>query len=320
MSSNKNFNYIIYHKNCIDGFAGFFIAYLSNKLLQNVNIYGDQPSTKTVPSDIDDKDIIIIDVAYNKDVLEQICKYAKSVVFIDHHDGIKQDVVNIQKKYNNIEIIYDEEFSGASLSWKYFNGDDKIPSFIRYIQDNDTGKWLDKNTRPFIYALRTFFKLEPTYKNIKQWNKLFDNEYVLKMIKKGSYMEKYSKYLIKKNMMYHTIEKFPSKKIYNLSPDTFKEIGQYKVAVFCGGSCPSVSDLAIETMKTFNCDFCIMWTYNIDSKKYILSMRSTIVNIGEICRIFGGNGHKLAASCSFFSTDYNIHDLFEGKSLPRNYK
>jgi hypothetical protein len=71
MSDKRYFNYIIFHSGCLDGFSGFFVAYMSKRLTKDVIIHEDMPSTNRIPPDIDGKDVVIIDVAYKKDVLEQ---------------------------------------------------------------------------------------------------------------------------------------------------------------------------------------------------------------------------------------------------------
>jgi oligoribonuclease NrnB/cAMP/cGMP phosphodiesterase (DHH superfamily) len=328
MANKQNFNYIIYHKGCLDGFSGFFVAHISGRLTKDVFIYEDIPSTNRIPPDIDGKDMLIIDVAYKKDVLEEIFKYARSVVFIDHHDSIKDDVQELYKKYGDqnengkgrIQIIYDDTRCGATLAWNYLFGRQEIPLFLKYVEDQDTGKWVHPKTRSFIFAVRAYYHLSTENKSLNKWFKLLNKENVAKLIKKGRYMKRYNDHIVNVNIPKHTMERFPSRKIYNMKSDVFERPGQYKVAVYCGHNCPSVTELSVGAMERVDCDFCIMWVYNLDSKKYVLSMRSKEVDIGEICKIFGGGGHKLAAACSFYSHQFKIDDMFEGPSLPRSIK
>ncbi len=330
MANKQNFNYIIYHKGCLDGFSGFFVAHISGRLTKDVYIYEDVPSTNRIPPDIDGKDMLIIDVAYKKEVLEEIFKYARSVVFIDHHDSIKYDVQELYKKYNNentpeneknrITIIYDDTRCGATLAWSYLFESHKIPLFLKYVEDQDTGKWVYPKTRSFIFAIRAYYYLSTEAVSLSKWSELMNKENVAKLIKKGRYMKHYNDHIVSVNIPKHTLERFPSKKVYDMNPNIFDKPGQYKVAVYCGHNCPSVTELSVGVMERVDCDFCIMWVYNLDSKKYVLSMRSKYVDIGEICKIFGGGGHKLAAACSFYSSHVKIDDMFEGSSLPRSIK
>lgn len=322
MEKERKFNYIIFHGGCLDGFSGFFIAQYSGKLTEDVIIYEDAPSTNRIPPNIDGKDIIIIDVAYKREILEEIFKYAKSVVFIDHHISIRDDVSKLSEIYNNkdknIKIIYNEDRCGSTLTWGYFFGIMEIPLFLKYIEDQDTGTWQYPNTKPFIYALKVYYKLNTDSVTLVKWGKLMKRENVSKLIKKGMYMKKYNDYIVNMNLPKHTLERFPSKKIYNMNEKLFTQPGQYKVAVFCGHNCPSVTDLGTKTLEIMpEIDFCILWVYNLDSKKYILSMRSRIVDVASICKIFNGGGHTLAAACSFLSSKMKIDDLFYGSSMPR---
>jgi uncharacterized protein len=319
MAERKIFNYIIYHGGCLDGFSGFFVAYISGRLSRNVFIYEDTPTTTKVPPNIDNKDIIIIDVAYKKEVLERIFRHAKSVVFIDHHISIKNDVNDLHRKYNtsnNIKIIYDDTKCGSTLAWSYFFERQKVPLFLKYVEDQDTGKWEDDKTKPFIFALKVYYRLNTDGKSLNKWQKLLDKETVGKLIKKGKYMKRYNDYIVKVNIPKHTMERFPSKRIYDMNPNIFDNPGMYKVIVFCGHNCPSITELANGALEKIPiADFCIMWVYNLDSKKYVLSMRSRKVDVSIICQLFGGGGHKLAAACSIQSSTMKIEDLFEGPKL-----
>lgn len=314
------FDYVIYHKGCMDGFAGFFVAHTSGRIDKNAEIYPDVPSATQIPPDIEGKNVLIIDVAYKKEVLEIIFSDAKSVVFIDHHVSIRDDVIELQKKYSDkkIQIVYDAERSGATLSWIYFFSRQEVPLFLKYIEDQDIGKWEHENTKPFIFAMRVYYNLNHESKTLNKWFKLLNKENVSKLIKKGKYMKKYNDHLVSVNIPKHSMEKFPSQKVFALAPNLFKKIGQYQVAVFCGLSCPSVTDLGTGALEQINCDFVIMWAYNLDNKKYVMSMRSKEVDVSEICKIFGGGGHRLAAACSFLAKDYRIEDIFEPISLPRS--
>lgn len=323
MSNKTKFNYIIFHRGCLDGFSGFFVSHISGRLTKDADIYPDMPSTNRIPPNINGKDLLIVDVAYKKEILEEIFKIVKSVVFIDHHISIKEDVEILYKKYNNngnISIIYDDTRCGATLAWKYFNGREKIPLFLKYIEDQDTGKWMYPQTKPFIYALKTYYHLSTEGKSVNKWFRLLNKEIVEKMIKRGKYMKKYNKHLVNTTLPKYTLHLFPSKKIYDANRNIFSKVGEYKVAVYCGTGCPSVTDLAIAVFKYIECDFCMVWVYNINKKLYVVSMRSKKVDVGKICRIFGGGGHKLASGCSFLASEYAIDELFTDKLLPRIIK
>ena len=318
-----SYDYVIYHRNCMDGFSGFFILTTTNTIKDTAIVYPDVPSAKDVPPHIEGKNVIIIDVAYKAEILEQILKKAKKVTFIDHHVSIRDDILalNIEKPH---EIIYDVDKSGASLVWHYFFKNKKMPLFIRYIEDNDIGAWKLKHTHPFILGLDVNYSLEPSRRNLQKWKKLLDKREVFRLIKKGKIYEEYKESLLDWNVKRYSLEAFPSEKIYNEFPDSFTKPGQYSVAVYCGSGCPSASSLGVKFMEKVKCDFVMMWVYHMDKKEYVISFRSSSedkdIDVGSIAKLFNGGGHRSAAAGSFSSNQYNIQDLFFSNSLPRAHK
>jgi uncharacterized protein len=315
------FDVVIYHKNCIDGFSSYVVALTSGKISKNHIVYPDVPSAHHPPPNIYGKNVLIMDVAYRKDILKEIFEKAKKVVFIDHHLSIADDSMDIVSNFgknDDIVLVYDEKKSGATLTWNYFFKDKKIPLFLRFIEDQDTGKWEFNNTRSFIFALKTYYDTTPNEKTLNKWKNLFDKMNVAKLVKKGEHMKDYNDYLAKINLGKHSRKFFPSEKIFEMGKNIFSKVGQYDVAVFNGAQCPSVTELSILALERLKCDICIFWNLNIDKNEYVISMRSINVDVSEICKKFGGGGHKLAAACSFDGKKYNIRELFINNPTRKN--
>lgn len=314
--NSKKFDYVIYHKNCLDGFTGFYILMRTHNITNDVIIYPDEPSTSIVPPNIVNKNIIIIDVAYKKEILENIINKAKFTLHIDHHITIRNDVLDLKSKYSENKFLsyFDNDESGAFLTWKYFKNDlegDIIncPQLIKYVKDNDIGKWKYKETMSFILALQINYKLDPTSDNLSLWDKLLNDDEIDKLIDSGNKYMEYEKYLLEQNIKRISIRHFPGKKIFNKYKKYFNKIGQYKIAITNGSACPNPSILGKKIVEEIDCDFCIFWNLQLDKKKYVISFRSKSVDVGEIAKIFGGGGHKYAASCSFPINEFNIFDF-----------
>jgi len=308
MNNNENikYNYIIYHKNCLDGFSGF-IVFLKTKFWDpKPTIYPDIPSTKVVPPNIEGKNVIIIDVAYNADIIKEIAEKANNVLFIDHHVTIQKDVENLNLGENN-KIVYDLNESGASLVWKYFFGNKKRPRFLDYVKDNDIGTWELQETFPFIAGIDVNFTFEPSYENIKKWDNLFNDDFLSALVERGRVYDEYKLYLIKKSSKNYSIKNFPSEKII----DKFKgvKVGEYTVAV-TNVTCPSTSLVGKHIAENVECDFVLLYNYVMDKKKYVISLRSISADVGEIAKALGGGGHKFASGCAISSNEYVIDDLF----------
>jgi oligoribonuclease NrnB/cAMP/cGMP phosphodiesterase (DHH superfamily) len=312
------YDYVIYHKRCYDGFTGFLILHNSKTIKKTAQIYPDVPSAKYPPPNIQGKNIIIIDVAYKYDILREIVRQAKYVTFIDHHITIFEDVKRIQREFNNITVYYDKQKSGATLTWNFFNSRKKTPLFIKYIEDNDIGKWSMPNVYEFISALFVKFEPTPTKLNLKKWNKLYSIKTVKDLIKIGKIYMEYKLSLLNENSKRFSVERFPSEKIYDKYPEIFTKPGQYTVAVYCGTPAPSASELAKKILKEYKCDFFISWVLNLDRREYVLTFRSEKIDVGNIAKIFNGGGHTLAAAGSFKMDLFKIEDLFFGNSIQRD--
>jgi len=316
----KVFDYIIFHKGCIDGFSSFLVLNKTSFIHDHAIIYQDKPSASNPPQNIDGKNIIIMDVAYKYEVLKEIVERAKYVLFIDHHNTIHENVVRIQKNVSNLETVYDENECGSSLVWKYFFPKKKIPLFLEYVRDNDIGTWKLYGTHSFIAGLEADYNISLSPDQLYHWNKLFDRKVVKRLELKGrTYME-YIESLLKSNSKRYSLEAFPSEMIYEEFSSYFDKPGQYKVAVVCGVGCPSTSLLGKRMADVINCDFVLFWSLHLDTKDYVLSFRSKEVDVGLIAQIFGGGGHKLASACSFPMSKHHISDLFFAQSLPRQTK
>ncbi len=302
------YNYIIYHDNCVDGFTGFYLFMKTDKWEPKPTVYPDQPYAKSVPPDVDGKNVIIIDVAYKPEILLGIMDRAKKVLFIDHHVTLNKDIKKLVIKPPH-EIFYDENYSGASLVWKYFYGNKKIPRFVKYVEDNDIGRWQYPETLPFVAGLEVNFgnSMEPSHENLKKWDKLLDNKFLDNLIDSGKKYEVYKNFLINRQSTRYSLMYFPSQKVVDLHPGKFT-VGQYSVAV-TNSHCPSVSLLGKKIAETADVDFVILWNYIVDKKKYIVSLRSIKADVGEIAKIMGGGGHKFASNFSM-AQDLTIDDLF----------
>lgn len=316
------FDFVIYHKNCLDGFTGLFVLWLAGTFDKNAIIYPDVPSAQDMPLGLHGKKVGIVDVAYKKDVLRKIVDSAKSVLFIDHHISIKEEIEEIQKyiKQNNKKatVYFDEKGCGASLAWDYFFKDKK-PQLINLIKDNDMGIWELPKTKEFITGLEVNYLLEPSYKNLKKWKNLLKEKEIKKVIRFGSVYMEYKKYLLNQNAKRYSLEQFPSQFMFDKFPGFFNKVGQYKVAVYNGSGCPSTSSLGELMMKKIDCDFVFIWSYNLDKKDYVVSLRSVDdgVDVGSIAQLYGGGGHHSSAAFFFSDTKYTIRDFFMPESLPR---
>ena len=318
----NKYNFVIYHRGCYDGFSCFIILKKSGMISDDAIIYPDVPSAKIVPKNIENKNVIIMDTAYNSEILKEIFSLAKSVTFIDHHVTIKDDVQKIKKMFEsdqieNIKVIYDEFECGSSLTWNFLFPNKKLPLFLKYIKANDIGQWEKyKHTYNFMATLNVKYNTDLNYANIQKWNNMFKKETVLHMIKKGKIYREYIDYILEKNSHKYSMMLFPSELIYEEYTEYFNQPGQYKVAV-SSLPCPDSSLLGNKMIKEINCDFVMFFSQNLDRNEYVLTFRSNEIDVGQIAKMFSGGGHKYASACAISMDKYTIDSLFMKNSLPR---
>lgn len=302
---NIKYDYIIYHKNCIDGFTGLFLFMRTKYRIDNPIIYPDVPSSSDIPPKIENKNIICIDVAYKPEIIKEMNKKCNKLLFIDHHISIINDITDMD--LDKTKIIYDINKSGASLVWDYFYKDE-IPRFVKYIEQNDIGKWDDPHVKDFISALEVKFKFALHKNNLNKMNKLFSDSYVDVLLTKGRTYNEYKKFQLNKSVYNCNFLMFPSKKYmekYNFDK-------QYKICLTDYKN-PNISEVGNYISKNIDdIDFCLLWSYNVKRQIWNFFLRSYKTDIDDVAKKFGGGGHKLAAGFKLTLKELPIiNDLFD---------
>jgi hypothetical protein len=120
--------FILYHGNCPDGFGGAFAAW---KKFGDEAEYRELHRDVPLPENLAGRDLIFIDFCYEKPVMDEILAQARSVVMLDHHEGV-EDVVRSLPTY-----VYDDRRSGATIAWNYFHPDTPVPYFLKLVEQGD---------------------------------------------------------------------------------------------------------------------------------------------------------------------------------------
>jgi hypothetical protein len=153
---------VLYHGNCPDGFGGAYAAWKKfGGSVEYVALHRDTP----LPTDLAGNDLIFIDFCYEQPVMDAIVKEAKSVLVLDHHEGVEQVVRSMPA------FVYDGERSGASIAWNYFHPDTPLPYFIKLNENVDLYRPLSDDDRALVaytYAQpRTFAVLDEIVQKVE---------------------------------------------------------------------------------------------------------------------------------------------------------
>jgi len=276
MLEPSSVNCVIYHADCTDGFGS---AYSAWKLLGNrAEYYACKHGS--VPPDVKDKNVVILDFSFNNATTKQMIADANELLVIDHH---KSAVVELHDISNT---IFDMNKSGATLAWEFFHPGKEAPKFIQYITDRDLWRW----ELPYSKEFSAAFDMVPH--DFEEFEKFEDDSVFDDAVKRGSYILAYSKTVVKK-----VCDKAASRKIDGKD-------------ILVVNSSHWMSEIGARLAP--DCDFAMIWYYDHNDKIIKVSLRAfhDKIDVSEISKKYGGGGHKKAAGF-VLPSDFKIEDLFD---------
>ncbi len=269
----------IYHKNCTDGTTAAAVLlkkFPDCQLIPLEHNYSDEDIEGLLSLVDKDTTVYIVDFSLRKEDLEKLINRARKVILIDHHIGVKEFLQELSKKYQNFEYIFDNNRSGASLTWIYFFGEENIPDLIKFVEDKDIWTWRYGDKTKYANTYLFLFTNQP--------EKVLDllEQPIDKILETGKILSNYTDYLIN-----YFIEK--AKEIYI-------KIGDYKIKAFNTGLFQSeIGNLLCEKYKE------PIALFNINGDIVKFSFRScdyVSPSALELAKILGGGGHKNAAGAA----------------------
>lgn len=131
---------IIYHEvvanvPCPDGIAA---AWATAKHLgsQQYDLLG--ASYNTPLPDLNKYDhVYIVDFSFPRAFLESLSECGKKVTLIDHHVTAMEMLGDVSNFSKSVNVTFDMKECGATLAWKTFFPDLKVPAFLEYVKDRD---------------------------------------------------------------------------------------------------------------------------------------------------------------------------------------
>ena len=136
---------VIYHANCTDGFGAAFAAWLK---LGDEAEYLPMEYNQALPEQLHSPvglELYILNFSFRRDQMDTFFKYAKRVVWLDHHKTAFEMWCGGYRKGDCFQaiplggadplehyIVLDDNFSGAYLAWEYFHPITKVPKLIQH--------------------------------------------------------------------------------------------------------------------------------------------------------------------------------------------
>jgi oligoribonuclease NrnB/cAMP/cGMP phosphodiesterase (DHH superfamily) len=176
--------YIIYHKNCFDGFLAAWSVWMALKDQKVEATYiGANYNEPFVVADekLTGAEIYIVDFSYPKEELLRVKNIAKSLTILDHHMTAKAQLAGLDFAH------FDLDQSGAMLAWKHFHPGTKAPKMIEYVQDRDLWLWKQPESKKINAVIQSHNIGEelnfPSFCELR--DRLEDEQQFLGLIKEG---------------------------------------------------------------------------------------------------------------------------------------
>lgn len=130
-SELRSIDVVFYHASCADGMCSAAIVrdFFPNVYAVPVQ-YGEPEQIDNVLQGVPGT-ILFVDFCPEKEHLERIRLLGRDWFVIDHHES-RQWIREFPEN-----SVYDQNFSGAWLTWKFLYPHLEVPDFIRYIHDRD---------------------------------------------------------------------------------------------------------------------------------------------------------------------------------------
>ena len=277
---------VCFHKGCFDGISCALIIYkfyIDNKLnLPKFNSLpaGEKDINILKPYYYKNKNVLIADVAFNREITLKLKNECSNFILIDHHIS----------NYNLLKDLdfcfFDLNKSASRLVFEIFYPNQKIPSFVLRIEDNDIMKTNPSfnDFKHFNVALQIEFQKHMNVENngFDTWMQLFDEKRVDELNKIGQYYYVYKNFIIENNNKFY-------KKVQILN------FSQFNVLCFPDTHIVGLSSDLLHSIED-KCDIAMLYKFLDNKKKYLITMRTNkdidlVELFGNICA-----GHSKAVS------------------------
>jgi hypothetical protein len=304
----KDINSVIFHGDNNDGVSCAYITWLfltkngknKNKDILFIGIKPDNKKfgisyqiKKILNEYIKDRNVLMMDLNYNKDTIDEINKNAKSFIAIDNHDAMINIGNNIYSTGNHA--------SCASVH-KFFYPKIPIPIWVIYVDDGDMKLYLKFIPDTTLFTVFMNVRLTKShmigkYKGFnsingggyKMMNQILTTENVKWMTLAGAYMNEIQenyKGLISRNALYNT--KFYGYNVVMANLEAAgleKSVGRQMIVDQNNKYKKEGSDKKV--------DFAVLWSYHHGQDEYLVKLmadhKSTKHNMYEIARKISEN-------------------------------
>lgn len=268
----------IFHHCDPDGWSSASIVYnWASQLFDPKCVSINYPQTINI-EDIQLNEIVyILDYSIPPENMLELLNKTPNVVWIDHHKTAIDKYENFPRQIAGIRDCAD---AGCELTWKYLYKEKQMPLSVKLIGDYDCWKWnYGEQTRQFFCGIK-LLNNDPTS---REWiDLLISDDYAKSLLENGAVIDKYLK----------MDNRISCNKTYEI------QFEGHKCIVL---NTNNKGSLTFEKIDDGKYEILVVWQYCEDKNKeklFTVSLyagKNSGIDVSEICKKYGGGGHKSAA-------------------------
>ena len=292
MKRLENFNVIVYHGYCPDGFTSAWVAQkfwirknpnLNFKKELKMVHASHEGNLIDPPEWAHGADILFVDFMYPVTLMQKFKDIANNVFVIDHHTHTEERCKELL-----IHYVYDVNKSGATLTWDTYFPETLAPWFLKYIEAGDLWRW---GVLPWDKVItRALYSYPQSKDNFDKFENSSPDDFKNLLVEGNAFLRKQDEEV---------------KRICCRS----------SIIELCGYSVPVVnaheyiSEVGHVLAKDNpSCPFAACYWDDLKKGVRIWSLRSNTddFNVASLCKTMGGGGHPRAAG---FSTTLDMRGI-----------
>lgn len=281
---------IFYHAPCPDGFCAALAAWLH---FEGRGEYIGISHEQRVP-DVHGRPVYMLDIAFERNVMERVESQASRFVVLDHHEGAANGLEGFECRCGLVH--FDMTKSAARICWETFQPGKPVPELVEKVEDRDLLQWMIEDAPDYLMAL------DVGPRNFHRWAGIIDMP-----------PDARERFMARGKAMREMSDKMSSQLADHALPI---ELCGVKGLMANAGMVfhNDVGAKLIEKCGTFAAVWCVEQDANGKSGVRVGLRAGSNVDLIPIAKAFGGNGH--ANSARFRLPLERIGELMSGTLEP----
>lgn len=165
--SSKRKNLIIYHDECTDGFAAYWVIqkFLSEVSEESIGLPAKAGQRMPACDTADIGSAILVDICFEEEDITTLAGQVDHLLVLDHHKTAIEYWKDRQRPYNS-DFDFRDNKSGAALALEYFHPRSK-PWFIEYVSDHDLNQHNLPNSKEISAYIQSFERTVESYDELE---------------------------------------------------------------------------------------------------------------------------------------------------------